>query len=218
MFPLLDQGAPNPLELFQIWLNLPSTHKMVAPHFSMFWAPTIPKQTLLDGQGRATHLEIIAGSYGPTRALAPPPDSYASRPGSDVTIWALRMAAGAQFTLPKAGVASRRMLYFYGGSELRVGARTFPVKQALELRADQEVALENGAQESELLLLAGKPIEEPVVQYGPFVMNTSAEIQQAFADYRRTGFGGWPWPSDGPVHQREERFARHADGRIERGA
>jgi hypothetical protein len=88
--------------------------------------------------------------------------------------------------------------------------------RALELEPDMEVTIENGPETSYMLLLQGRPINEPVVQYGPFVMNTDQEIQETMMEFRRTQFGGWPWPAPDQVHPREVgRFAKHADGTVE---
>ena len=217
MMPLLDAARPNPLDLFQIWLNLPRRDKFADPHFTMLWGERIPRATLLDGEGRRTELSVIAGAYAEHRPLAPPPSSWASRPEAEVAIWTLRMAPGAEVTLPPASAGVRRTLYFFVGDELSVGPRSVPPRSAVEVRADAAVTLRAGAVEVELLVLQGRPIGEPVAQHGPFVMNSREELAQAYSDYRRTGFGGWPWPSDGPVHGAEpERFARHVGGRLER--
>ncbi|MBV5331455.1 pirin family protein, partial [bacterium] len=85
---------------------------------------------------------------------------------------------------------------------LALGGQAVDVQSVVEVRAQDALELVNGDQETELLMLQGRPIGEPVAQYGPFVMNTQAEIHQAFADYRRTEFGGWPWGASDPVHPR----------------
>ena len=217
MFPLLKTDQPNPAELFQIWLNLPARHKMVEPHFTMFWREDIARVRTPDGQGRATEVACIAGTLGDAKGMPPPPDSWASQPESDLAIWTIKMEPGARWTLPAAtGQGTRRMLYFFNGKALTISGQAVPPGSAIELAANQSVELVGGSEATELLVLQGRPIGEPVVQYGPFVMNTKAEVQQAFADYRDTEFGGWPWPAPDPVHPREQgRFARHADGRVE---
>ncbi|MFL5350374.1 MAG: pirin family protein [Hyalangium sp.] len=217
VFPLLNRQGPNPTELFQIWLNLPKANKLVEPHFTMLWDNTIPRHVARDAEGGTTEVAIVAGRLGEQKAPPPPPKSWASRAEADVAIWTIKMAPGARWTLPPAARGSNRWLYFFAGTGLRVGARTIASNHVIDLRAELEVPLEAGPDEAELLLLQGRPINEPVVQYGPFVMNSREEIQQAFFDYQRTHFGGWPWQSDEPAHPREEgRFARHADGHIER--
>ncbi len=217
MFPLLDASRPNPLELFQIWLNLPAADKLTEPRFSMMWAPTVPRRALLDASGKATVVTVVAGRLGDLSGPTPPPSSWAARADSDVAIWTLKLAPGARFTLPPARAGSHRRLFFFRGSSITVGARRVPGRHAIDLRDVDPAPLTMGDDEGELLLLQGRPIGEPVARHGPFVMNTPAEIERAYADYRATRFGGWPWPSDDPVHDRGERFARHASGRVERG-
>ena len=218
MFPLLDREAPNPVELFQIWLNLPRADKLVEPHFKMLWASSIPRITERDAAGAGTEIVVLAGKLGEVRAPAPPPKSWAARPETEVAIWTIRMAPQARWTLPAAAAGVNRSVYFFRGDALSMDARDIPPESAVRLRPDRAVALHNGAEESELLLLQGRPIGEPVVQHGPFVMNSRAEIVQAFTDYRQTRFGGWPWPSDGPVHGPEAvRHARLPDGSVEQG-
>ena len=218
MFPLIDAKAPNPLELFQIWLNLPARNKMVPPHFTMFWSQDIPRLATQDEAGRTTEVSTVAGQLmGAGAALPPPPDSWAASADADVAIWTIRMEPGARWTLPPAKTgATRRHLYFFKGLSVAVGGQPAKGHSALELRADVPVELVNGDAEAEFLLLQGRPIGEPVAQYGPFVMNTQAEIMRAMQDYRQTQFGGWPWANSAPVHARETaRFARHPDGREE---
>lgn len=217
MFPLLDTKAPNPAELMQIWINLPRARKFADPHFSMFWNPSVPDLVLSDARGGKTRLRIVAGAFDTAKAPAAPPASWAAQADTDVAIWTLEMTPGASITLPRASTGANRTLYFYRGRSLEVDGRELIVNVGVRLRADTPVTLVNGAQASELLLLQGQPIAEPVVQRGPFVMNTADEIRQAWADYRETHFGGWPWQGNEPVHAASKgRFAVHANGRVDR--
>lgn len=221
MFPLLRTDAPNPLDLFQIWLNLPARSKFAAPHFTMFWADTVPRRVETDAEGRRAELLCVAGALPDLAAPpSPPPDSWASQAEADVAIWTLKLDAGARLTLPAArgGAATKRRLYFFLGDGLRVADQPVPGHCAIDLAAERPAEIVNtGTTPAELLMLQGRPIGEPVAQYGPFVMNTQAEIRQAFADYQRTGFGGWSWDDAAPVHGTDAaRFARHPDGRVER--
>jgi quercetin 2,3-dioxygenase len=213
MFPLIDDARDNPLELFQIWLNLPPESKLVEPHFGMLWSEDIPALDVAAG----VRVEVVAGMLDGHRAPAPPPNSWASNPAADMAIWVVLLEPTASWEMPAAPPGVNRMLHVAQGSDVSVGQVTLGNRQGARLRPDVAVALVNRSDTPvELLMLQGRPIGAPVIQMGPFVMNTPEEIDQAIADYRRTQFGGWPWSSPSPVHARTSgRFALHADGHVE---
>ncbi len=157
MFPLLQRDQPNPVELFQIWLNLPSRDKLVEPHFTMFWDKDIPRCSFLDDEGRETLVTVIAGRLGDGTPPSPPPHSWASRADADVAIWSLRLAPGASFTLPPTLGSTVRTLYFFSGTALNVAGEHLVSHAAVRVQSDVPVPLQNGPAESEILLLQGRP-------------------------------------------------------------
>jgi len=212
MFPLLDPAGPNPLELFQIWLNLPPESKMVDAYFGMLWGEDIP--TIAPAAG--VSVDAIAGAIDGHIPPSPPPDSWASRAASNFAIWLIRLEPGAEYTVPTSNPTVNRMLHCFMGDAVRVDGIPISSRIGVKLRGDMATVITNQGAPAEFLLLQGEPIGAPVFQMGPFVMNTPEQLQQAFDDYRRTQFGGWPWSRPDPVHDRSEgRFALHADGKVE---
>jgi quercetin 2,3-dioxygenase len=217
MFPLLSDSEDNQLDLFQIWLNLPGKSKFAEPHFSMLWAEGIPERRWVDDEGRPLRLTVRAGSLAGLVAPAAPPDSWASRPENDLAIATLELSRGARWQIPSALSGVTRALYCAAGRGVTVGGVQLGVAQGVKLDSSLPITLEGGAENAEILLLQARPMGEPIARRGPFVMNTDEQLRQAFADFRRTEFGGWPWPDSAPVHGRDPtRFARRASGGVER--
>jgi redox-sensitive bicupin YhaK (pirin superfamily) len=163
---------------FQIWVNLPARLKMTRPRYQELDAQQIPSAESADGLAA---VKVIAGeALGATAAIAThTPIVYQD--------WSLR--PGADVTLP-LDAAQRVLVYVFQG-DAQLGAAATPVKdgQLAVLAAGDAVRLRGGAETARLLLLAGAPLREPVARYGPFVMNTERELQQAFADYQSGRMG-----------------------------
>ena len=211
MFPLLNTEGDNTLELFQIWLNLPRQGKFVDPHYKMLWRESIPR---VDHEG--VSIRVIAGEYQGQKPPDPAPDSWAHDPENQVAIWNISMEVGSKLILPKVSKEVNRSIYYYKGDGILIDENAIEVDYGINTSDNGTIEINNGNSESKLLLLQGKPINEPVAKYGPFVMSTQAEIEQALEDYRLTRFGGWPWPHPDHVHAREKgRFALYPDGQLE---
>ena len=212
MFPLLDSEAPNTLELFQIWLNLPPESKLVPAYSGMLWGEDIPAVS----GGPGVTIDVIAGFVDDAVAPSPPPDSWASQADTHLAIWLIRMDSGAFWDMPTAPGSVNRMLHCFEGTNVTVGNTEIGASTGVRVSADIPIRMINHGTPAEFLLLQGEPIGAPVFQLGPFAMNSAEELRSAVDDYHRTQFGGWPWPDRSPVHARTAgRFALHANGRVE---
>lgn len=214
MFPLLKTDAPNTLELFQIWLNLPKASKMVAPHFKMLWNEKIPKVSM---DSQKADVTLIAGEFAGQKPPTPPPNSWAAHPESQTLILLIKLQPQGQILLPTTEQLVSRSVYFFLGKGLKVNGQTVEDTHGFVLDSTIPTTLAATDSEVEVLLLQAKSIGEPVVQYGPFVMNSKEEIVKTIQDYQQSQFGGWPWPKDDMVHgEKIERFAKRPDGTVER--
>jgi redox-sensitive bicupin YhaK (pirin superfamily) len=168
--------AGGPFRMVQLWVNLPAKDKMSPAGYQAIANADIPVASLAEGKGRA---RVIAGELdgtkGPARTFTP------------VNLWDVRLDADAEVMLPLpeghnamiAVLAGHVTIDGQGVGEAEI-ARLSVAGEGLTLRADGEAML---------LVLTGEPIDEPVVGQGPFVMNSEAEIRQAFADYNSGRFG-----------------------------
>ncbi|MBN8608668.1 MAG: pirin family protein [Caulobacterales bacterium] len=165
------------MEMVQLWVNLPAKDKMAPPGYQTLLDARIPSVDLPNDAGR---LRVIAGAYagaqGPAHTFTP------------INIWDVRLKAGAkaEFNLPEGHTLA--LLTQSGNVKLDDGKSAGPSQFALYAREGGAIAIE-AESDAKLLVLSGEPINEPVVQYGPFVMNTENEIRQAITDFNSGKFG-----------------------------
>jgi redox-sensitive bicupin YhaK (pirin superfamily) len=213
MFPLVNQDSKNTLHLFQLWINLPRKDKFTEPHYKMLWSEDIPIIEASEGKVKVT---LISGQYQDHVAPPPAPNSWAADQNNKVDIYLIEMEADSEIDLPSRSKTQKRALYFYMGEHLEINEERLDVNQQAYLNSDAK-HIKNTGKKAYFLFLQAEPINEPVTQYGPFVMNNMEEIRQAYDDFQKTQFGGWPWDRPDPVHPVDQkRFAKYANGQIEK--
>ncbi len=168
------------LRMVQLWVNLPAKDKMTPPSYQAIVDADIPSVPLPEGAGR---VRVIAGSYagksGPARTFTP------------IDVWDVRLARGGRVTLDLADGHTAALAVLTGSLRVNDGQPVGESKLVVLDRKGTSLTLE-AESDTTVLLLSGEPIDEPVVGYGPFVMNSEAEIRQAVEDFNKGRFGTMP--------------------------
>lgn len=174
----MPEQSAGKMRGFQLWMNLPAKDKMTAPNYQEFGGEKLP---VVDKPG--VNVKVIAGSFdgatGPVK-----------QPATDPTYMDIRLDAGVDFVLPVPAGHSAFVYVYEGAATVGTGrdAATINAQELAVLGDGTEVRLTGRAPRSRAILVAGRPLREPVARYGPFVMNTREELQQAFADFQAGRF------------------------------
>jgi redox-sensitive bicupin YhaK (pirin superfamily) len=166
----MPQQSNGLMRGFQLWVNLPASEKMSAPAYQEFSPEAIP-EVRADG----VTVRVLAGEYAGVQGVI-------DDPHTDIRYLDARLDPGARFEadLPPTHAG---FIYVFEG-EAKIAGQSLPRHGLGVLGVGDGLSVEAGAAGARLILVAGRPLGEAVVQYGPFVMNTREEIEQAFADYR----------------------------------
>jgi len=169
--------AGGTMHMMQIWVNLPKAHKMDKPRYQAIVGEQMGQVELADGSG---HVRVIAGSYlgikGPATTFSP------------INMFDIRLKAKGRIELSFPSHENTALMIFNGDAKINGETEAGGLDFVL-FENDGENILVEAKTDSHFLLLNGEPIDEPVIQYGPFVMNTEQEIRQAFADFNSGKFG-----------------------------
>jgi quercetin 2,3-dioxygenase len=165
-------------EMVQLWVNLPAAHKMVAPRYQEITRAQIPVVSLANNAGS---VRVIAGTFADT--------SGAAKTYSPVNVWDVRLNGHTTLDIPAGYTAAVAVLE--GAVNVADGTTISPGEIALMGKTGTQIALTSSA-DAKLLVLGGKPLNEPIAGHGPFVMNTRAELVQAFQDYHAGKLGALP--------------------------
>jgi redox-sensitive bicupin YhaK (pirin superfamily) len=163
-------------EMVQLWVNLPAAYKNVKPHYQTLLSAEIPRVEL----GTGVYARVIAGELGGRRGPA--------KTFTPINVLDVRLQAGADGSL-KLPAGHHAAIVLLRGDLVVNGKRIQGEAQLAALSGDGEGVHLTANEPSLVLVLSGEPINEPVVSYGPFVMNTEAEIQQAIEDYKAGRMG-----------------------------
>lgn len=173
----LPEQEDGRMEGFQLWLNLPAAEKMKAPWYRDIQSAEIPQFTTVQG----VTARVIAGrSHGVDGAVL--------RDGTEPLYLDLHFEAGSHFVQPLPAALNAFVVVYRG--ELRLGDASVPSPRMAILRNEGDGVAIHADASARALLIAGRPLNEPIVQYGPFVMNSKEEIFQAVQDFQAGRFGG----------------------------